>query len=113
MNELCDVNGCQSLPLLGWRPLTERLGRQICEYHWHRHRDKKDSFDLFDTFKFRRPVGIRKSGAQKYVPRLRRGRDTLRCRQCGWERRQGIPTARSVAKAENKEQINNTNDGTE
>jgi hypothetical protein len=53
-NGLCDVKGCQNLTLLGWRPLTERRGRKICEQHWRRHQDEKDSFDLFDEFKFRR-----------------------------------------------------------
>jgi len=24
-NGLCDVKDCQGLPLLGWRPLTERI----------------------------------------------------------------------------------------
>jgi len=51
----CDVSGCQRETYLGWRPLTERRGRKICEYHWHRHQDKQDSFDLFDAFGFRRP----------------------------------------------------------
>ena len=55
MNGLCDVKGCQNLPLLGWRSLTERIGREICEQHWRRHKDKQDSFDLYDTFGFRRP----------------------------------------------------------
>jgi len=63
MNRLCDVKGCRSLPLLGWRPLTERLGRQICEYHWRRHKDEKDSFDLFDEFKFRRSAGNTQIGS--------------------------------------------------
>ena len=41
---------------MGWRPLTERLGKQICEYHWLRHKDPQDSFDLFDAFGFRKIV---------------------------------------------------------
>ena len=93
MDGLCDVVGCSSLPLLGWRPLTERIGRKICELHWRRYRDEKDSFDLFDEFKFRRPAGIRKSvaksAAQKDVPQFRRRTDTLCCRQCGGERKSG------------------------
>ena len=74
-NGLCDVKGCQGLPLLGWRLLTERRGRQICEYHWRRHCDKQDSFDLFDEFKFRRPAGIRKPVAKKDVARCACGRE--------------------------------------
>ena len=62
MNGLCDVVGCSSLPLLGWRPLTERIGRKVCEHHWRRHQDKQDSFDLFDEFKFKRPLGFLKVG---------------------------------------------------
>jgi len=79
MDGLCDVKGCRGLPLLGWRPLTERRGRKICEHHWRRHCDDKDSFDLFDEFNFRRPLGIRKPIAKK---------DVLRC-SCGRERLPG------------------------
>ena len=60
-NGLCDVKGCLSLPLLGWRPLTERIGRKVCVQHWRRHKDEKDSFDLFDEFGFRRSPHARKS----------------------------------------------------
>jgi len=77
MNGLCDVKGCQSLPLLGWRPLTEHRGRKICEHHWRRPRDEKDSFDLFDEFKFRRSAGIRKPIMKKDVPRCSCGRGSL------------------------------------
>ena len=55
MNGLCDVKECTNPVFMGWRPLTERRGRQICEYHWNRHQDKQDSFDLFEAFGFRRP----------------------------------------------------------
>jgi len=55
-NGLCDVNGCSGATYLGWRPLTERRGRQICEYHWRRHLDEKDGFDLFEAFNFQRPA---------------------------------------------------------
>jgi len=51
----CDVSGCQRATYMGWRPLTERRGRQICEYHWRQHQDKQDSFDLLESFGFRRP----------------------------------------------------------
>jgi hypothetical protein len=56
MDGYCDVKGCTEPTFMGWRPLTERLGRQICEYHWLRHKDPEDSFDLFDAFGFRRPL---------------------------------------------------------
>jgi hypothetical protein len=52
----CDVSACHRETYMGWRPLTERLGRKICEYHWHRHEDPEDGFDLFEAFGFRRPV---------------------------------------------------------
>ena len=54
----CDVSGCQRETYMGWRPLTESRGRQICEYHWRRHLDETDNFDLFDAFGFRRPAYI-------------------------------------------------------
>jgi hypothetical protein len=77
MDGLCDVKGCQSLPYLGWRPLTERRGRKICEQHWRRHQDEKDRFDLYVEFKFRRPEGVRKPAAEKHVPRCACGRELL------------------------------------
>jgi hypothetical protein len=55
MDGLCDVTGCTRQTYVGWRPLTERLGRKICEHHWRRHRDEIDSFDLFEEFGFKRP----------------------------------------------------------
>ena len=57
-NGLCDVKGCNKATYMCWRPLTERISRQICEYHWLKHKDETDSFDLFDEFKFRRALGI-------------------------------------------------------
>jgi len=86
----CDVSGCQRETYMGWRPLTESRGRQICEYHWRRHCDEKDSFDLFDEFKFRRPLGIRKPIAKKDVHRCSCGRERLPghkfCNVCAEER---------------------------
>jgi hypothetical protein len=90
---LCDVKKCSEPTFMGWRPLTEPRGRQICEYHWLRHWDEKDGFDLYDEFKFRRPARIRKpvvkSLVQKDVPRFRHRLDTLCCRQCGEGRKPG------------------------
>ena len=77
MNGLCDVQGCNEATYLGWRPLTERRGRQICEFHWLRHKDEKDSFDLYDEFKFRRPKGVRKPAVKKHVSRCVCGRELL------------------------------------
>ena len=54
---------------MGWRPLTERLGRKICEQHWRRHKDEQDSFDLFEAFGFKRPAGLPKPVVKKDVAR--------------------------------------------
>ena len=55
MNGFCDVPGCTDETYMGWRPLTERMGKQICQGHWNRHEDKTDDFSLFDVFGFKRP----------------------------------------------------------
>jgi hypothetical protein len=68
MDGLCDVNGCTGETYMGWRPLTERLGRQVCEYHWRRHRDEQDSFDLFEAFGFKRPAGLPKPAVRRDAP---------------------------------------------
>jgi len=90
MDGLCDVKGCQGLPLLGWRPLTERIGLKICTQHWRRHQDKQDSFDLFDEFKSRRPAGMPKPVETKDVPRFSCGRELppgrRLCTACAAER---------------------------
>ena len=59
MDGLCDVPGCTEAVLLGWRPLTEQRGRQICEQHWLEHRDPQDNFDLFEAFSFKSSAGAR------------------------------------------------------
>ena len=71
----CDVTGCSGQTHLGWRPLTERLGRKICEQHWRRHKDEHDSFDLFEAFGFRRPAGIPKQVTKKDIARCVCGRE--------------------------------------
>jgi hypothetical protein len=74
---LCDVPGCTGQTFMGWRPLTERLGRKICEQHWRRHQDQHDSFDLYEEFGFKRPPG---------VPKPKVKNDVGRC-GCGAERK--------------------------
>ena len=90
MDGLCDVTGCTGAVLLGWRPLTERIGRTICEYHWRRHQGERDSFGLFDAFGFRRPPGIPKPVVKKDIARCACGRErepTCRlCELCAAER---------------------------
>jgi len=87
----CDVSGCQRETYMGWRPLTESRGRQICEYHWNRHKDETDGFDLFDEFKFRRPAGIRKPVPKKESARCNCGREITPghrfCDVCAAERK--------------------------
>ena len=75
MDGSCDVTGCTNSVFMGWRPLTERLGRKICEYHWRRHQDVQDSFDLFEAFGFRRPPGLPRPVAKKDVVRCACGRE--------------------------------------
>jgi len=90
MDGLCDVVGCSSLPLLGWRPLTERIGRKICEHHWRRHENEQDSFDLFEVFGFRRPVVIPKPSVKTQTQECACGRELLPgrrlCTVCAEER---------------------------
>jgi len=94
MDGSCDVKGCTQPTYMGCRPLTERLGKQICEGHWLRHKDPQDSFDLFDAFGFRRPAGVRKLTAkplaEKHLPRCACGRELLPgrrfCTACAQER---------------------------
>ena len=114
MDGLCDVKGCRGLPLLGWRPLTERIGRKICKQHWRRHREEKDSFDLFDEFKFRRPAGIPKLVAKKNVSRCACGRDREPrrrfCTVCATEReRQRKKRAYHKRKNEHQQPIEQEN----
>ena len=77
MDGTCNAKGCTQPTFMGWRPLTERLGRQICEGHWRRHKDPNDDFDLFEAFGFRRPTGIRKPVAKKEIARCACGRERL------------------------------------
>ena len=86
----CDVPGCANETYMGWRPLTERLGRKVCEYHWRRHEDQMDNFDLFEAFGFRRPAGVKKHKTEKDITRCTCGRERLPgrkyCTQCATER---------------------------
>lgn len=61
----CDVPGCSGQTHLGWRPLTERIGRKICDpYRLDAGKALKDGF--LDADKYR-------------VIRLRTGR-------CSWDK---------------------------
>jgi hypothetical protein len=68
MDGTCDVPGCTNETYMGWQPLTESRGKQICEQHWTRHKDPNDDFDVFDVFGFRRPAAIRKPMPKKDIP---------------------------------------------
>ena len=63
MNGKCDVPGCEQPTYMGWRPLSESRGWQICKTHWLRHKNQNDSCDLFEAFGLRRPMLIDKAGA--------------------------------------------------
>ena len=98
MDGSCDVTGCTEQTYMGWRPLTERLGRKICEQHWRRHKDEQDSFDLFEEFGFKRPAGITKPKVKKDIDRCACGREhkpkpvkgkVSGCRDCGGQREPG------------------------
>jgi len=83
---------------MGWRPLTERMGRKICEQHWRRHKDQQDSLDLFEAFGFRRPAGLPKPKVKKDIvscasdrepePKPVKGK-VSRCRDCEQPREPG------------------------
>jgi hypothetical protein len=83
-DEGCDVNGCPGRTHMGWRPLTEKTGRKVCEYHWRRHRDGQDSFDLFEAFGFRRPQPKKDIAPPVAELSLRRY-----CGECGQPREAG------------------------
>ena len=86
----CDVTGCSGQTYMGWRPLTERLGRKVCEQHWRRHQDVQDSFDLFEAFDFKRPAGVPKPVVKKDAALCdcTRARSHRRqCRDCGQPRK--------------------------
>jgi hypothetical protein len=107
MNGLCDVQGCNIATYMCWRPLSERRGRQICEYHWNRHKDETDSFDLYEAFKFRRPVRISRrlvktethrcdcgrelQAGHKFCPICAKERERQRKRQSYHERKKPKP----------------------
>lgn len=50
---LCDVPQCEEPTYMGWRPLTEKRGHQVCETHWNAH--KAGRFSLYDAFGFEVP----------------------------------------------------------
>ena len=95
---LCDVPECSGQTFMGWRPLTERMGRKICEEHWRRHKDQQDSLDLFEAFGFRRPAGMPKQVTKKDIVSCASGRErepkpvkgkVSGCRDCGADREPG------------------------
>jgi hypothetical protein len=97
-NGLCDLKGCSEVTYMCWRPLTERIGRKICERHWSRHLDENDSFDLYEVFNFRRPANRPRRQIKAEMRRcdcgcaLESGHNPIRnksdgCRACGAQRR--------------------------
>ncbi len=51
---ICDVKECRRKTYMGWRSLAVSIGRQVCEYHWKKHSDANDEFDLHEVFDFPR-----------------------------------------------------------
>jgi len=125
MNGTCDVPGCTNKTYMGWRPLSEPKGKQICEYHWNLH--KVGGFDLFEAFGFRRPAGRPGRRIQDGSPRCACSRalpsvkpvvkaepkpEPVRgnpsgCKACGAERQAGhifCPTCSQQRKAESNRQ---------
>jgi len=85
----CDVTGCSEQTFMGWRPLTERIGRKVCEYHWRRHKDENDSFDLFEAFGFERPVGMTKPTLATQASSCKVLDFRRKCPDCGQPRESG------------------------
>ena len=86
---MCDVPGCTEQTYMGWRPLTEKISRQVCEQHWRRHKDKHDSFDLFELFGFVRPAGMPESIPKKRPSSCKVLDFRRQCRDCGQPRKPG------------------------
>lgn len=112
----CDVPGCSDETYMGWAPIGEQKGKQICEYHFRRHDDPADNFNLFDVFGFRKPAGMNrpiiqaepktkeqlhdqlKAKSEKSVPRPESIHDKMpRCRICGGVREAGHTYCQSCA----------------
>ena len=51
---ICDVKGCTRKTHLAWCSKTERIGRQVCEFHHRMHLDPDNRFNLFDAFSFKK-----------------------------------------------------------
>ena len=90
-NGICDVQNCKGQTDMGWRPLSEKIGRQVCEYHWCRHEDSSDNFSLFDAFGF--PKLLVASNSQRTNSRL-----ALRQCTCGAELLKGCRYCPKCAK---------------
>ncbi|MHC4580238.1 MAG: hypothetical protein ACYS14_02195 [Planctomycetota bacterium] len=101
MDGLCDAKGCSGQTYMGWRPLTERVGRKICEQHWRRHRDPQDSFDLFEEFGFRRPEGLPKPVPKRQIVHAH-GR-FRKCQVCGDPREPGYMYCKTCGKKRKSE----------
>ena len=100
MNGKCDVPGCEQPTYMGWRPLSESRGWQICKTHWLRHKNQNDSFDLFEAFGLHRPrtfaAGRKRQITKPMQPEPEKRSDGSggrqapgRCRACGQAREPG------------------------
>ena len=48
----CDVKRCRKAPLLSYTAFGPRRTKEVsvCEYHWEKHCDEADRFDLREYF---------------------------------------------------------------
>ena len=49
---MCDVSRCKRVPLLGYSAFGPQQTKDvdICNYHWEKHCDYADKFDIKDHF---------------------------------------------------------------
>lgn len=49
---MCDVGKCKQLPMLQYAAFGPKRHRtvSVCDYHWERHCDEVDKFDLRTYF---------------------------------------------------------------
>lgn len=92
-NGICDIAGCQRETYMGWRPLSENIGQQVCEYHIDKHRSPDDGFNLFDAFGFQRLPAVQ-SGYSWQT----NSRPALRRCVCGAELPKGYRYCQKCAK---------------
>ncbi len=63
MKARCEVKGCGGNTILGYAAFGSRRNKEVgvCEYHWEKHCDDEDEFDLPSYFY---PSGARIKGVR-------------------------------------------------